>query len=87
MFNNLKAEMARKGYRSKDMAEILGISRQSFEYKMRTGKFKLIEAVTLCNVFSCDFNYLFDVKLDHMPSPLLLLFCAAGASPVAGRIP
>lgn len=66
MFNNLKAEMARKGYKSKEMAEILGISRQSFEYKMRTGKFKLIEAITLCRVFSCDFNYLFDIKPEHI---------------------
>lgn len=66
MFNNLKAEMSRKGYKNKDVAEVLGISRQTFEYKMRTGKFKIIEAITLCRLFSCDFNYLFDVELEHI---------------------
>ena len=39
MFTNLKAEMARNGHKSADVAEVLGISRQSYELKMRTGKF------------------------------------------------
>lgn len=66
MFKNLKAEMARNGYKNKDMADILGISRQSFEFKMRTGKFKIIEAVTMCKLFSCDFGYLFDVEQENI---------------------
>ncbi len=67
MFKNLKAEMARRGYRSKEMAEILGIKRQTFEYKMRTGTFKTSEAITLCKLFSRDFNYLFDSRCTSHP--------------------
>ena len=59
MFPNLKAEMARNGQKNCDVAEKLGISRQGFAAKMRTGSFKLSEAKALCELYHTDFNYLF----------------------------
>lgn len=59
MFRNLKAEMARNGHKNNDVAIILGISRQSYELKMKTGKFKVTEAKKLCELYRRDFDYLF----------------------------
>lgn len=59
MFPNLRAEMARNGQKNRDVAEKLGISRQGFEMKMRTGGFKLSEVKALCRMYNADFNYLF----------------------------
>ena len=60
MFKNLKAEMARNGHKNADVAQILGISRQAYEWKMKTGKFKVTEAKKLCELYSRDFDYLFE---------------------------
>lgn len=62
MFKNLKAEMARNGHKNNDVAKILGISRQSYEVKMKTGKFKVTEAKKLCELYNGDFNYLFETE-------------------------
>lgn len=59
MFPNLRAEMARHGQKDNDVAQKLGISRQGFASKMRTGGFKLSEAKALCEMYQVDFNYLF----------------------------
>ena len=39
LFRNLEAEQARKGYTNSDVANLLGISRVSYENKKKTGKF------------------------------------------------
>lgn len=62
MFKNLKAEMARNGHKNADVAKILGISRQSYEMKVRTGKIKVTEAKKLCELYHSDFNYLFETE-------------------------
>ncbi len=62
MFNNLKAELARKNMGSAELAEILGISRKSANNKLggRT-EFLLSEINTVSKIFpDCSISYLFD---------------------------
>lgn len=48
MYQNLKAEMARKGIRKSDLADVLGVSRQTIRTKMkREDLFKLCEALKI----------------------------------------
>ena len=42
-----------------DAAKKLGISRNSYESKKKTGKFTTFEIKTLCRMFKCKFDYLF----------------------------
>lgn len=64
MFRNLEAEQARFGYNNTDMAQILGISRVSYESKKKTGKFTIPECKIMCKTFKCKFAYLFETKDD-----------------------
>lgn len=59
MFRNLDAEQARKGYTNSDVAELLGISRVSYENKKKSGKFTTMEVKELLKTFNVDFEYLF----------------------------
>lgn len=59
MFRNLDAEQARYSYTNQDMANMIGISRVSYENKKRTGKFTAIEAKKMCKIFKVKFDYLF----------------------------
>ena len=59
MFRNLEAELARLGLSNSDMAKKLGISRNSYENKKKTGKFTTFEIKMLCKLFRCKFDYLF----------------------------
>lgn len=59
MFRNLDAEQARNSLTNADVAEKLGISRVSYENKKKTGKFTTLEIKTLCRLFKCKFDYLF----------------------------
>lgn len=59
MYANLKAEQARRGMTNAAVAEKLGISRTCYESKLRTGNFRVSEAMTLCEIYNCEFNYLF----------------------------
>lgn len=59
VFRNLEAEQARFGLTNSDVAENLGISRNSYESKKKTGKFTTFEIKTLCKMFKCKFDYLF----------------------------
>lgn len=59
MFRNLDAEQARCSYTNQDMANMIGISRVSYENKKRTGKFTAIEAKKMCKIFKVKFDYLF----------------------------
>lgn len=62
MFRNLEAEQARYGLTNQQVSEKLGISRVSYENKKKTGKFIISEAKRLCEIFACDFDYLFETK-------------------------
>lgn len=59
MYKNLDAEQARKGHSNALVAECLGISRQAYENKKKTGKFSAIECKKLCILYGCTFEYLF----------------------------
>ena len=59
MFRNLEAEQARLGLSNSDVANKLGISRNSYENKKKTGKFTTFEIKMLCKMFKCKFDYLF----------------------------
>ncbi len=64
MFKNLNAEQARKDMSNTDVAEILGISRISYESKKKTGKFTLKEIRALLDLFGGTFEYLFKAAED-----------------------
>lgn len=59
MYKNLQAEQARAGMTNQQVADYLGISRNSYENKKRTGKFVVSEVQKLCTIFKSDFEYLF----------------------------
>ena len=59
MFINLKAEQARHSMTNAAVAEKLGVSRTCYESKLRTGNFRVSEAKALCELYGCEFNYLF----------------------------
>lgn len=59
MFPNLNAEQARINKSNSDMAELLGISRVSYEARKRDGRFSISDAKKLCDYYSCDYSYLF----------------------------
>lgn len=59
MFRNLEAEQARNGLSNSEVAVKLGISRNSYENKKKTGKFTTFEIKVLCKMFKCKFDYLF----------------------------
>lgn len=59
MLANLKAEQARHGMTNKSVAQKLGISRACYESKLRTGNFWVSEAKKLCELYGCEFDYLF----------------------------
>ena len=65
MFNNLEAEQARRRLTNKEVAEILGISRQLYEARKVNGRFKLKEIKTLCQLFECSFEYLFAASAEQ----------------------
>lgn len=58
-YRNLKAEQARYGLTNTEVAEILGMSRSNYETKLRNGRFFANEALILCKLFKCEFEYLF----------------------------
>ena len=64
MFRNLDAEQARYSYTNQQMADLIGISRVSYENKKKTGKFTAIEAKKLCKIFKVKFDYLFAAESD-----------------------
>lgn len=60
MFRNLEAEQRRAGMTNSDVAEILGISRVTYENKKKDGKFNRREIVALLKLFGVTFEYLFE---------------------------
>lgn len=59
MFPNLSAEQKRKGISNKIMAELLNVSKQTYERKKRIGTFTIYEINFLCKFFNCNYEYLF----------------------------
>ena len=59
MFKNLDAEQARYGHSNEYVAKQLSITRTTYENKKQRGNFKLSEIRKLCDLYECDFYYLF----------------------------
>lgn len=59
MFRNLEAEQKRAGLTNSDVAEVLGITRVTYENKKKKGKFTRVEIVKLLALFNVKFEYLF----------------------------
>ncbi len=62
MFPNLKAEAARRGLKQKDLAQIIGASRQSYANKLKRGSFTPSDCRALCKYFEMSFDFLFMVE-------------------------
>ena len=60
MFRNLEAEQKHFGLTNSDVALILGISRNTYEKKKKTGNFNRVQVVMLLKLFKCKFEYLFE---------------------------
>lgn len=60
MFRNLEAEQARRGHNNVDAAKFLGLSRNTYESKKKTGKFTRSEIVALMQAYDCSFEYLME---------------------------
>lgn len=58
-YPNIKAEQARKGLTNQQVADHLGICRNTYEAKLRRGYFYVEEAQELMELFGSDFDYLF----------------------------
>lgn len=59
MFKNLIAEKAIRRLSNQQMAEIIGVSRPTFESKMKNGHFTATECWKLIYYFGMTFEYLF----------------------------
>lgn len=60
MYPNLDAEQARHRETNSEIAQILGISRTSYENKKKSGKFTAVQCALLCEHYKKPFEYLFD---------------------------
>lgn len=63
MFPNLQAEQGRQGMTNQDVANVLCLSRQSYEQKKKSGNFTVSECKALCDLFHTSFNYLFSEEV------------------------
>ena len=62
MFPNLDAEQARHKMPNSVVAGVLNISKGAYERRKKTGRFQADECRKLCDVFNCEFEYLFAVS-------------------------
>ena len=62
MFPNLNAEQARYGHSNEYVASMIGLKRCTYETKKRNGKFTMNEINALCEVYHCDYAYLFSAS-------------------------
>lgn len=65
MFRNLEAEQARLNLTNVEVANMLGMSRNTYEQKKKTGKFNRPEIVALLTLFNAEFEYLFATDNDQ----------------------
>lgn len=62
MFPNLQAEQGRNGMTNQAVADVLNITRASYEQKKKSGNFTVSECKALCQLFKTSFEYLFNEK-------------------------
>nr|WP_300850042.1 hypothetical protein [uncultured Schaedlerella sp.] len=59
MLPNLNAEQARYGHSNQYVADALHLNRNTYEGKKKSGRFSLEEINMLCDIYKCDYSYLF----------------------------
>lgn len=59
MYPNLMGQKAYHGLTTEDMGKIIGVSRASYEQKIKSGRFTPDECKALCDYFGKRFEYLF----------------------------
>ena len=59
MFPNLLGQKAVRHMSNDDMAAVIGVSRNSYESKVVSGKFTAVECKKFCTHFDKSFEYLF----------------------------
>ena len=59
MFPNLMGQKEFHNMTSDDMGAIIGVTRQSYEQKMRSGRFTAQECKAYCEYFGKPFDFLF----------------------------
>lgn len=71
MFPNLMGQKAFHKLTGDQMGEIIGLSRQSYETKMASGRFTPEECKKYCQYFNKTFDFLFatDAELDDRIRP------------------
>lgn len=62
MLPNLNAEQARYNHSNQTVADMLKLNRCTYEYKKRNGRFSLAEINKLCDIYQCEYGYLFAEK-------------------------
>lgn len=60
MFPNLQAEQGRNGMTNQAVADVLKLTRASYEQKKKSGNFTVSECKALCKLFKTSFEYLFN---------------------------
>lgn len=65
MYPNLLGLKAVRKISNDDMANAIGISRQAFNHKLKTGKFTVPECKVYINMFGKPFEYLFATEETH----------------------
>ena len=60
MFPNLQAEQGRNGMTNQAVADVLKLTRASYEKKKKSGNFTVSECKALCELFKTSFEYLFN---------------------------
>jgi DNA-binding XRE family transcriptional regulator len=70
MFPNLMGQKAYRKLTSDEMGAIIGLSRQSYESKMATGRFTPAECKAFCKFFGKPFDFLFatDDEVVYLPT-------------------
>ena len=68
MYPNLLGQKAYYHLTNEDMANIIGVSRNGYEQKLRSGRFWPNECQAYCNYFKKSFDYLFAIEDDHPQS-------------------
>lgn len=68
MFPNLLGQKAVHKLSDADMADIIGVSRTSYQQKVKSGRFTPAECKALCKYFNKSFAYLFALDGDEFAS-------------------
>ena len=59
MFPNLLGQKAARKLTDADMAAIIGVSRNAYQQKVKSGRFTALDCKKFCNYFGKSFAYLF----------------------------